>query len=66
MSNNEQCEIFYLPIQDVRRRAGCVSKSTLYLWIKAGHFPKGRKLGPRRVGWLATEVEAWAKSKAAA
>ncbi len=26
---------------------------------KAGKFPKRIQLGPNRVGWLASEVEAW-------
>lgn len=36
-----------------------ISRSTLYKYVKDGHFPRQRKLGPRRVGWLASEVRSW-------
>jgi prophage regulatory protein len=56
----------FLTMADVRQLAGGVSRTTIYSWISAGHFPKSRKIGPRRVGWAAREVEAWAHSKMAA
>lgn len=34
-------------------------KSTIYLRIKQGDFPEQVRLGPRSVGWLLTDVEAW-------
>lgn len=36
-----------------------ISMATLYRWRAAGHFPSPRKLGPARVGWLASDVDAW-------
>ena len=36
-----------------------ISRSTLYVYVRAGHFPQQRKLGPRRVGWLASEIRVW-------
>lgn len=36
-----------------------LSRSTVYKYIDAGTFPKPRQLGPRRVGWLATDVTSW-------
>ncbi|MFK7841709.1 MAG: helix-turn-helix transcriptional regulator [Sphingorhabdus sp.] len=30
---------------------------------KAGKFPKRVQLGPRRVGWLLSEVEDWLKNR---
>jgi prophage regulatory protein len=41
-------------------------RSGVYALIKAGEFPKPRKLGARRVGWLQSEVEAWITSRKAA
>lgn len=35
------------------------SKASIYAWMQDGTFPKPRKLGNRRVAWLASEVEAW-------
>lgn len=34
-----------------------VSKSTLYAWIAAGHFPKPHKIGKRASAWLSDDVE---------
>lgn len=41
-------------------------KSTLYMWMKKGTFPKPMKLGARRVGFLASDIEAWVMSRKAA
>ena len=43
-----------------------VSRTSIYDWSKAGTFPKARKLGARRVAWLASDVEDWIKSRCAA
>jgi glutaminyl-tRNA synthetase len=42
----------------VERRTG-LSRSTLYLYIQDGHFPRPLRLGPRAVGWLEYDVSAW-------
>jgi len=36
-----------------------VSRSTLFRWIRAGHFPPPLVLGPRASGWLEREVQEW-------
>ncbi|HGY2556839.1 TPA: helix-turn-helix transcriptional regulator [Pseudomonas aeruginosa] len=40
-----------------------VSRVTLWRWCRDGLFPQGRQIGPRRVGWLASEVQAWLDSR---
>lgn len=40
-----------------------LSRSTLYSYMAAGTFPSQRRLGPRRVAWLASEVRAWIASR---
>lgn len=40
-----------------------VSRSSIYAWIKRGEFPKPRKLGPRRVAWARSDIEAWMNSR---
>ena len=40
-----------------------LSRSTLYAYVKAGDFPRQRKLGPRRVGWLASDVRRWMSTR---
>ena len=48
--------ILRLPL--VKARTG-LSRSTIYLRIKAGEFPAQVSLGPRAVGWLETDIERW-------
>ena len=45
-------------INEVLLRAG-ISRSTLYVLINAGNFPKRIKLGKRIVGFNSTEFESW-------
>lgn len=40
-----------------------IAHSTLYQWIKMGRFPPQRELGPRSVGWPASEVYEWLASR---
>ena len=43
---------------DVENRTG-LSRSTIYLRVKEGTFPKPVKLGARAVGWLESEIDGW-------
>ena len=36
-----------------------ISRSTIYLRMSEGSFPRQVNLGSRAVGWLASEVAAW-------
>ncbi|WP_338821365.1 AlpA family transcriptional regulator [Acidovorax temperans] len=38
-------------------------RSTLYLYISKGQFPKPVKLGIRSVGWIQEEVDQWLLQK---
>lgn len=40
-----------------------LSRSSIYAYVDRGIFPRQRHLGPRRVGWLASEVRAWIASR---
>lgn len=42
-----------------------LARSTLYQLIAEGSFPKQIHLGPRSVGWLASEVEGWLAARIA-
>lgn len=51
-----------------RRQVECLtglSRSTIYLWISEGTFPKPVSLGTRSVGWLSQEVDRWIKQRIA-
>jgi prophage regulatory protein len=40
-----------------------LSRSTIYLRISKGTFPKPVSLGGRSVGWLQAEIDAWIKER---
>ena len=47
-----------LRLPAVRRRTG-LSRSSIYLRISQGRFPKPISLGERAVGWVESEVNDW-------
>ena len=47
-----------LRLADVKRTTG-LSRSTIYLRIGQGNFPKPVSLGGRAVGWLEAEIQEW-------
>lgn len=40
-----------------------ISETTLRRWMKDEDFPMARQLGPRAVGWVATEVQVWLETR---
>jgi prophage regulatory protein len=52
--------ILRLPL--VKSRTG-LSRSTIYLRIAEGSFPKSVSLGARAVGWLESDIEQWLTSR---
>lgn len=42
----------------VEEKSG-LARSTLYLLVKSGKFPKPINLGPRSVGWIESEIDEW-------
>lgn len=61
MLDTQQPESF-LRLSDVMRRTG-LSRSSIYLNIKKGHFPKNINIGVRSVGWLESEINAWMQNR---
>ena len=53
-------KILRLPF--VKEQTG-LSRSTIYLRIKKGDFPKPISLGDRAVGWLEKDIEDWLEQK---
>jgi len=51
-----------LRLPEVRRSTG-LSRSTIYLRIAEGKFPKPVRLGGRAVGWLEAEVQDWLRQR---
>lgn len=42
----------------VKARTG-LSRSTIYLWVSQGRFPKPVSLGARSVGWISSDLDTW-------
>ena len=53
---------FILRLPAVQDRTG-LSRSTIYLRMKEGSFPKQVNLGARAVGWRSDLVESWIQSR---
>lgn len=49
-------------IGTVAERTG-LSRSTVYRYVRRGVLPPRRRIGPGRVGWLATEIIAWMEGR---
>ena len=58
MNDANQARLSILRRKQVQARTG-LSRSTIYLYIKDGLFPKPIALGPRAVGWIESEVSDW-------
>lgn len=54
-----------LRLPAVKARVG-LSRSTIYLRISEGSFPKAVGLGGRAVGWIETEIDQWLSAQIAA
>jgi prophage regulatory protein len=55
-------EILRLP--DVRKRTG-LSRSSIYIKVSEGRFPRPIRIGDRAVGWISAEIEAWQSARVA-
>lgn len=58
MSNTIHLGLAILRCKQVQARTG-LARSTIYLNIKSGTFPRPVPLGVRAVGWLESEVSEW-------
>jgi len=58
-------DVFIL-LPDVLEITGGKSRTTIWRWIRAGIFPKPRKLGPNSNGWLRSEIATWVQSRESA
>ena len=61
MKNTHQEKLKILRLKKVKDRTG-LSRSTIYLRIQEGTFPRPINLGARAVGWIEHEIEAWLTS----
>ena len=54
-----------LRITQVQARTG-LSRSSIYVRVANGTFPKPIRLGARAIGWIESEVDAWIREQIAA
>lgn len=54
--------ITILRLPEVKKRTG-LARSTIYLRLTQGIFPKPINLGPRSVGWVEQDIENWLTQK---
>lgn len=54
----------FLRRKQVEARTG-LARSTLYERIRKGEFPAPVPLGPRAVGWIESEIDAWVAGRIA-
>lgn len=62
MTEQRPHPVMILRRKQVQQRTG-LSRSTIYLRIAQGTFPKAVSLGARAVGWLDVEIEEWLASR---
>jgi prophage regulatory protein len=51
----------FLRTDEVQRRVG-LGRSTIFEYERRGEFPARRKLGPKAVGWLESEIDDYLRS----
>lgn len=52
----------FLRIKDVMKKTGIV-RSTIWLWVSEGKFPKPIKLSPRITVWEHQKIDEWIRQK---
>ena len=58
-------QVRFLRLPEVLARTG-LSRSTIYVRLDQGRFPRPVSLGARAVGWLESEVDEWIRERIAA
>ena len=58
-------QVRFLRLPEVLARTG-LSRSTIYVRLDQGRFPRPVSLGARAVGWIESEVAEWMRARIAA
>jgi len=58
-------QVRFLRLPEVLARTG-LSRSTIYVRLEQGRFPRPVSLGARAVGWIESEVDEWMRARIAA
>ena len=54
----------FLRLPEVKSRTG-FSRSSIYLFVKCGTFPRPVRIGGRAVAWLESDIDAWIEARLA-
>ena len=57
-------QVRFLRLPEVLARTG-LSRSTIYVRLDQGRFPRPVSLGGRAVGWIESEVQEWIRQRIA-
>lgn len=57
-------EVRFLRLPEVLVRTG-LSRSTIYVRLEQGRFPRPVSLGARAVGWIEEEIDGWIRERIA-
>ena len=55
-------QVRFLRLPEVLARTG-LSRSTIYVRLDQGRFPRPVSLGARAVGWIESEVDEWIRER---
>ena len=62
--NNSENRLNLLSLDDLQRIVP-LSRTTIWRLERQGEFPRRIRIGPNRVAWVETEVEAWISERVA-
>ena len=62
IERKKQGQMRFLRLPEVMARTG-LSRSTIYVRLEQGRFPRPVSLGARAVGWIEAEVDEWMRER---
>lgn len=62
MTNEVQTPTRLIRLPEVKLRTG-LARSSIYRMMEDGCFPRPRKLGPRAVAWMVSDIDHWIDSR---
>ena len=62
IEQKKQGQVRFLRLPEVLARTG-LSRSTIYVRLDQGRFPRPVSLGGRAVGWIEAEVDEWMRAR---
>lgn len=65
MTEDLKQPVTYLSLPAVMARVP-VSRATIFRWVRTGHLPAPRRIGPNRIAWRESDIDAWCAERPAA